>query len=267
MTIREWIREREISGFATFSVDEVRLVFPAYSGQVIKNELFRLSSQGIIYSPYKGFYVIIPPHYAAKKMVPPIYYIDQLMTYLHKPYYISLLSAAEILGSAHQRPQRFSVMTIFPKSTVSSAKNKSLVWGYRKDIPADFLLSKNSETGVIRYSNAELTALDLTQYEQHIGGLSRTATVIEELAEQLDFQGASKKLFGYASIAAIQRLGYILETVLERKETADVLYEELRAYSKRFRYVPLSAHKPAIDSEKDIRWKVMINSTIEPDEI
>ena len=104
-TIREWIRYREISGFPTFSVEEIRLTFPNYSEQVIKNELFRLSSQGILYPAYKGFYVIIPPQYAAKRIVPPTYYIDQLMAYLNKPYYISLLNAAEILGAAHQRPQ------------------------------------------------------------------------------------------------------------------------------------------------------------------
>ena len=163
MTIREWIRDREISGFPTFSVEEIRLALPHYSEQVIKNDLFRISSQGIIYPVYKGFYVIIPPHYAAKRMVPPIYYIDQLMSYLNKPYYISLLNAAEIHGAAHQRPQKFSVMSVFPKSSVSQSKNNTLVWVYRKEIPTDFLLSKNSETGVIYYSNAELTALDIVQ--------------------------------------------------------------------------------------------------------
>ena len=67
MTIREWIRDREISGFPTFSVEEIRLALPHYSEQVIKNDLFRISSQGIIYPVYKGFYVIIPPHYASGK--------------------------------------------------------------------------------------------------------------------------------------------------------------------------------------------------------
>lgn len=267
MTIREWIRDREINGFPTLSVDDVRLTFPDYSEQVIKNELFRLSSQGILYSAYKGFYVIIPPQYAAKRMVPPIYYIDQLMAYLNKPYYISLLNAAEILGAAHQRPQKFSVMTVFPKSSVSSSKNNSLIWGYRKDIPSDFLLSKNSETGVIYYSNAELTAVDIIQYEQYIGGLSRASTVLEELAEKIDFHGASKNLFDYTSIATVQRLGYILEVILEQEEIADVLYAELRSYVKRFRYVPLSTYKPDDNVKKNTRWKVNINSIIETDEI
>ena len=240
MTIREWIRDREISGFPTFSVDDVRSAFTNYSEQSIKNDLFRLSSQGILYPVYRGFYVIMPPHYAAKRMIPPIYYIDQLMAHLNKPYYISLLSAAEILGAAHQRPQKFSVMTVFPKSTVSSAKNNSLVWEYRKEIPSDFLLSRNSETGTILYSNSELTAIDIVQYEQYIGGLSR---------------------------ATIQRLGYMLEDVLGQTEIADVLYTELRSYAKRFRYVPLNTRKTVENAEKNSRWKVYINLIIETDEI
>ena len=223
--------------------------------------------QGILYPVYKGFYVIIPPQYAAKRIVPPTYYIDQLMAYLNKPYYISLLNAAEILGAAHQRPQRFSVTTIFPKSSVSSSKNNTLVWTYRKEIPSDLLLSKNSETGVIYYSNVELTSIDIVQYEQYIGGLSRAATILEELADKMDFRDASKKLFCYTSVATIQRLGYILEEILEQKTVADMLYTELLSYTRRFRYVPLSTHRAEKAAEKNTRWKVNINSIIEPDEL
>lgn len=267
MTVREWIRYREISGFPTFSVEEIKLEFHSYSEQVVRNELFRLSSQGILYPAYRGFYVIIPPQYAAKRIVPPMYYIDQLMSYLNKPYYISLLNAAEILGAAHQRPQRFSVTKILPKSSVSSSKNKSLVWTYRKEVPSDFLLSKNSETGVVYYSNVELTSIDIVQYEQHIGGLSRAATVLEELADQMDFRGASNNLFQHTSIATIQRLGYILEEVLGRNEIAEILYAELLSYANRFRYVPLRTDKSEVCAEKNTRWKVNVNSTIETDEI
>lgn len=266
MTIREWIRHREITGFPTFSVGDVRMSFPDCSEQVLRNELFRLSSKGVVYPAYRGFYVIIPPQYAAKRTVPPAYYIDQLMSYLKKPYYISLVSAAEILGAAHQRPQKFSVMTVLPKSSVSRAEN-NLVWIYRKEIPSDFLLSKNSETGVIRYSNAELTAIDIVQYQRYVGGLSRSATILEELVEQMDFTGLSGKLFPYTSIPAIQRLGYILEEVLGQKKVADILYAELTSYAGRLRYVLLDTDRPENNTEKNTRWKISINSTIEPDEL
>lgn len=267
MTIREWIREREIGGLPTFAFHDIRNYFPDFSEQIIKNELFRLSSQKIIVSVYRGFYVIIPPQYAAKGVVPPLYYIDQLMTFLNKPYYISMLSAAELLGAAHQRPQKFSVMTILPKSSVSASKNNLLTWSYRGKIPADFLLTKNSETGIIRYSNADLTAIDLVQYEQYVGGLSRVATVLEELSEQVNFHAAAKELFGYTSLATIQRLGFILEEVLQEKDIAEVLHEELLTYVKRFRYVPLSTRHTDNGSMKNSRWKININLNIETDDI
>jgi predicted transcriptional regulator of viral defense system len=271
MSIREWIKNREIHGIHTFTSEEVGRIFRALSDVVIRNELSRLGNQGIIASVYRGFYVIIPAQYALKQIVPPMYYIDQLMAHLGKPYYVSLLSAAELLGAAHQRPQKFSVMTVYPKSTVSPTKNNLLAWVYRRDVPQDFLLTKNSETGEVRYSNPELTALDLVQYEQYVGGLSRSATVLAELAERVDFSttgAAFFRLFDYTTVPTIQRLGYIFEHVLDESERADALHRQLLAYGKSLNYVPLSSRHPVGEQiERDKRWKIVINTEIEPDEI
>ena len=160
MTIRDWIKEKEIGGSSHFSVEELQLAFPKMGYELIRNELYRLSSQKVVTSVYKGFYVIIPVQYASKGVIPPLYYVDQLMSYVNKPYYISLLSAAEILGAAHQRPQRFYLTTLRPSTNVSKSKNPILEWIFRTNIPEQFLLQKNSQTGTIRYSNAELTAVD-----------------------------------------------------------------------------------------------------------
>ena len=267
MSIREWIRELEIGGTPTFSFSTVRRFFPNITEQSIKNDLFRLSTQKIIVPVYRGFYVIMPPQYAAKGIIPPIYYIDQLMSYLDKPYYISLLNAAELLGSAHQRPQRFSVTTILPKSSVSPTKNNLLVWNYRNKMPSEFLLTRNSETGTIYYSNAELTAVDLVQYEQHIGGLSRAATILEELSELIDFSKISESLFAYTSLAAIQRLGFILDVVLQEEQRANDLYDLLCKYTRTFKYVFLSTRHSADGQEKNTRRKIKINTNIELDDI
>ena len=157
MTIRNWIKQQESLGKPTFSYRDVKVNFSDMPEQHIMNELYRLSRQKIIQSVYKSFYTVIPIQYSVRGIVPPTYYIDQLMEYLAKPYYISLLSAAEIHGAAHQRPQRFSVTTLRPVVTTSARKNNLIVWNYRKDIPENLLCSKNSETGIIHYSSAELT--------------------------------------------------------------------------------------------------------------
>jgi predicted transcriptional regulator of viral defense system len=265
ISLSEWIRHLEVHGINTFSFEKVRATFQNASEQNLLNSLYRLTVKKRIVSVYKGFYVIIPPQYAAKGIVAPVYYIDQLMEYTGKPYYISLLNAAELFGAAHQRSQRFSVMTVYPTVNVSKTKNNILDWVYRKEIPENFLQIKNSETGTIRFSNPELTAIDLIQYEKHIGGLSRAATVLEELTEQTDFSKVSNELLDYTSVAAIQRLGFVLENVLEEDRQADILYERLRNYGKRLNYIPLSTRTANKDTKKDTRWKIYINTEIETD--
>lgn len=266
MTIREWIKNREVAGSSHFSAEEIQQAFVSTPQQQIKNELYRLSSQGLITSVYRGFYVIIPVQYAAKGIVPPLYYIDQLMNYIEKPYYISLLNAAELLGYAHQRPQQFSVTTIQPYATTSKNKNATLRWIYRKEIPEQFLVTKNSETGTVRYSNAELTAVDIVQYCSHIGGLSRAATVLSELIEITNFEGKIEALLQFTTVATIQRLGYILDEILEDSEQANVIFEQLTSLNKRMIYVPLS-NKRAESGEKNKKWKIDINTEIDVDDV
>lgn len=267
MTLNEWIRNLEVHGRNTFSFDKVREAFPNASIQTLSNSLYRLTTKKRITSVYKSFYVIIPTQYAAKGIVPPSYYIDQLMEYIGKPYYISLLNAAELYGAAHQRSQRFSVMTVYPSANVSKAKNNILDWVYRKEIPENFLQTRNSETGTLRFSSPELTAIDLLQYEKHIGGLSRAATVLAELAEETDFSKVSNELLAYTSLSAVQRLGFILENILEENEQADILHKQLCNYGKRLNYVPLSTRSTNKNVEKDTRWKIYINTEIEIDDL
>ncbi|MFR1241407.1 MAG: type IV toxin-antitoxin system AbiEi family antitoxin domain-containing protein [Butyricimonas faecihominis] len=267
MTIRNWIKQQESLGKPTFSYRDVKVNFSDMPEQHIMNELYRLSRQKIIQSVYKSFYTVIPIQYSVRGIVPPTYYIDQLMEYLAKPYYISLLSAAEIHGAAHQRPQRFSVTTLRPVVTTSARKNNLIVWNYRKDIPENLLCSKNSETGIIHYSSAELTAVDLVQFEHQIGGLSVAATVLSELVETIDFSKNSNTLFQTASLTSIQRLGYILDYILEETKQAEMLYQQLCLLNKKPGYTPLAHCLPIRGDKRNNKWKIIINQTIEIDDI
>ncbi len=267
MTIRSWIKQREIAGRPTFSIADVKEEFPNTSVRVITSELYRLSKQSIIVSVYKCFYTVMPVQYSARGVVPPLYYIDQLMSYLGKPYYISLLSAAELHGAAHQRPQKFSVTTILPKTTTSSQYNNQLMWNYRREIPENLLMQKNSETGRVKFSSPELTAVDLVQYNQLSGGLSMAATVLEELLEYTDFNKQFETLLSVTNIPTLQRLGYIAEVILEETEQANTLFNLLKSNNKRMKKVPLDSDHSTDGCQIDNRWNVIINQTIEPDDI
>ena len=267
MTLQKWIKDRAIHGFPTFSIEDVRETGMYSSEQILQNELYRLCSNKTIASVYRGCYVIIPVQYVLRGSVPATYYIDQLMAYLSKPYYVCMLSAAELLGAAHQRPQQFSVMTTFPKRRVISTRNVIIDWFYREELPEDALITKNTETGTIRISNPLLTAADLVQYQQHVGGLSRVATRLEELAEQIDIKSQFASLASFVKKVTWQRLGYILEHVVEENELADELYDQIRNLPGSLMYMPLSTSAENNTSERNCRWKININVQIEQDDL
>ena len=267
MTLQKWIKDRAIHGFPTFSIEDVRETGMYSSEQILQNELYRLCSNKTIASVYRGFYVIIPVQYVLRGSVPATYYIDQLMAYLSKPYYVCMLSAAELLGAAHQRPQQFSVMTTFPKRRVVSTRNVIIDWFYREGLPEDALITKNTETGTIRISNPLLTAADLVQYQQHVGGLSLVATILEELSEQINIKSQFASLASFVKKVAWQRLGYILEHVVEENELADELYDQIRNLPGSLMYMPLSTSAEDNTSERNSRWKININVQIEKDDL
>ena len=267
MTLQKWIKDRAIHGFPTFSIEDVRETGMYSSEQILQNELYRLCSNKTIASVYRGFYVIIPVQYVLRGSVPATYYIDQLMAYLSKPYYVCMLSAAELLGAAHQRPQQFSVMTTFPKRRVVSTRNVIIDWFYREGLPEDALITKNTETGTIRISNPLLTAADLVQYQQHVGGLSLVATILEELSEQINIKSQFASLASFVKKVTWQRLGYILEHVVEENELADELYDQIRNLPGSLMYMPLSTSAENNTSERNCRWKININVQIEQDDL
>ena len=266
MTVREWVKEGQLRGRITFSFGDLLQSFTDVSHQVILNDLLRLKKQGVIYSPYKSFYVILPPQYALRRCVPPFYFINNLMRHLSKDYYFSTLSAAMIWGAAHQSPQQDFVTTTYPKLNTAASSKAGIHWLYRNEIPRHLVCEKQGETGTIRYSNAELTAVELVQYEQHLGGLSNVATILTELLESTDFAHASEGAFRVCKDSSVQRLGYIVENVLGDELQGEVIYHEWVRCCPAPHYQKLSLHSKDPISKRDERWKIDINTTIEADE-
>lgn len=73
--------------------------------------LARLIKNKLAFSPARGLYIPIPPEYRSWGVVPAASFVDALMHHLDRAYYVGYLSAAEIHGAAHQRPQVFQVVT------------------------------------------------------------------------------------------------------------------------------------------------------------
>lgn len=69
------------------------------------------------------------------------------------------------------------------------------------------------------------------------------ATILEELSEHIDVNKQFAALASCVKKAVWQRLGYLLECVVEEKELADVLYEQVRTLPGTFMYMPLNRLK------------------------
>lgn len=116
--------------------------------------------------------------------------------------------------------------------------------------------------GWLNISCPELTAVDLVAYQEHVGGLTRTATVLEELSLKLD-AGFLK----VASAPVFQRLGYLLDCVLGEEAIADDLHALMKAGGMKMKAVPLILGTSVDDAEVDKKWKVMVNQEIEIDDL
>ncbi len=190
-----WVEELQRQGRITFSLQDVHSQFPTPNTPALRNALTRLTAKGKIVSVWQGLYAIIPVEYSSVGMIPPVLYIDDLMAYLGRPYYISLFSAAVFYGAAHQRPQEFSVITSSGSLRSSQKKDVRINFKTIKEIIPDLIIKKKTKTGYVNISCPELTATDLLRYERESGGLNRAATVLNELADELQFSKVPEFLF------------------------------------------------------------------------
>ena len=260
-----WIGNLQAHGKNSFSLNQVREHFTNLSQEALSLNLNRLSRKNKIASVSKGFYVIISPEYSLQGMIPPILFIDSLMNYLNKPYYIGLLSAAALYGAAHQRPQEFFVINQLPVIRSIHKKGHKINFVGRMVIHYKFLEERKTPAGYVKVSSPELTALDLLQYEKHIGGLNRAATVIDELSESMKADRFSEDFVLSVPVVMLQRLGYILDRILKKVVLSEGLFRIIsKVYPVLIRR-PLKAGRPVKGFRTDPKWKLIINVEIDTD--
>jgi predicted transcriptional regulator of viral defense system len=264
--LSEWVDSLSAKGKIAFTLKEVRHAFPGNSEAAIKLKLNRLFKKGKAISIHQGYYLIIPPQYASRGVLPPALYLDGLMHYLKRSYYLGLLNAASFYGAAHQQPQEFFVFTEFPVLRPTKKKGIKVNYISKRTIPTQLLENRKTEAGYLRISSPELTAADLVQFEKRIGGLNRAVAILNELTETIKAENINVEFLKQIPVTTIQRLGYLLEKVLRNKLLSDHLYEQSKMASSQFFRIPLKASAQKRNFTSDERWKVIINTEIEIDE-
>jgi len=248
-----------IHGKYTFTYEEISKQL-SLSDTAISLQLLYYSKKKRIFQIRKGFYGILTPENSVDGILPLDLFIDSLMKQLNKPYYVSLLSAAALQGAAHQKPMVDFVIsqTPAPRSIVNN--KMKLYFVSKKSWEKSDIVQMKTRAGYINVSSPELTAFDLVIYSSKFG-VNRVATVLKELYEVMK-PVALKRIAEKQETAAIQRLGYILDKIVENEKLSNLLFKILE--NRKVFPIPLSIKKPK-KGEIDKKWKIIINMQVETD--
>ncbi|MDP3235817.1 MAG: type IV toxin-antitoxin system AbiEi family antitoxin [Myxococcales bacterium] len=256
MKASDYITSLTVNGRFHFTLNEA-IAALGVSVAAARAALLRLQQKGHVALPHRGFYVIVPPEFRRLSCLPAEQFVPQLMRHLGEPYYVALLSAAELHGAAHQRPQAFQVMLKANRRPIECGAVR-VQFVARKDAEQTAIIEKNTPRGSLRVASPEATALELVGYADQCGGLDNVASVLDELAEALD----AEKLLAAAQNSPIvwaQRLGYLLDRT-EHRALADALLPLVkeRAHSAR-----LARSSPSTGAARIQRWKLAANVDVE----
>jgi len=213
--------------------------------------------RGYLFSPTTGLYVAIPPEFRSLGAVPAAHFVDSMMRHLGHDYYVCLLSAAEIHGFAHQRPQVFQVMT--------SARLRNRAFGrvqiefitsvHTSDRPTDVV---NTPTGTMRVSTPEVTVLDLISFPNASGALFNVATIIGDMLveDALDVGRLAEVSSNYPA-SIVQRTGWLLDYMAGQVAVELDTEPLLSLAAGRVTSTPLDpGHRRSGDLDR--RWNVIV---------
>ncbi len=258
--LEEFLDEIRSNGRYAFTLEEVKKKFKI-SNKAINQNLYRLKSKNKIIQIRKEFYALLPPEYAKQGMIPSSLFIDDMMNALNKKYYVGLISAAAIHGASHQQSMETFVITERP--ALRNIKNKKLKINFfvKSKWNNENIIPTKTDAGYMNVSSPALTALDLLYYIESLG-MNRTVTILEELVEVIKPNELKKAAKYYPQQAAIQRLGYILETIIKNQKLSEVLYKFIE--NKKGTNIPLMPGKDK-DGKINTKWKIIHNIKIESD--
>lgn len=255
----DWLLAR---GRHWVTTNEAASILGIPEGQV-RQRLNPLQKADKLFSPARGGYVPIPAEYRSWGAVPASHFIDSLMHHLGHEYYVALLSAAELHGAAHQRPQAFQVMTNGRTKDREFGRVR-LKFHHGSAIAERQTQAFNTPTGTMNVSTVETTVLDLINLPNESGGISNVATIIGEMIDDAllsESHRLSTAAAGYPT-SVVARLGWILENVLDDTDVdLDTLAKRATQRSEPSLLLPGEPESGPVDK----RWNIRINGDVEPD--
>jgi predicted transcriptional regulator of viral defense system len=226
-----------------------------------KFKLLRLKEKKEIATPVRGFHLILSPEYRINGCLPASFFVPDLMRYLDLPYYVGLLSGAEIHGAAHQKPQVFQIIAEKNRKSIHCGRVK-IDFIARQDMQKMPTMPIKTETGYLTVSTPEVTALDVANYPLRSGGTGNVVTVLEELAERLNEERLTALMPLVGATPQLQRLGFFLENV-GLTALSEIVATELKTRRTDSIWLISKTNEESLSYNK--KWKVKINDTWESD--
>jgi predicted transcriptional regulator of viral defense system len=196
------------------------------------------------------------------KADPPQAYIDEWMRKVSCDYCVGWLSAADLYGASHQKPQVFQVATSRTMADRQVGRSQ-LEFHARRYLDGATVRVEDSPLGSYRVATPETTVLMCAADPDLAGGIDNCSNVVLEMFEfREDIQ--SDRLLNLANrfpLLAVKRIGWILDRFLSEKNTSE-LAEYVETHSKSLSFLsPVDARR----GEVSTRWQLVINREIEPD--
>jgi hypothetical protein len=258
---KRFVEGRLAVGQVGFKLSELRQA-TGLSPIAALEQLKRLKPQVARVSQRQDFFVIADPSQYAMGGPPAAWWLDTYFQGLNQPYYLGLLSAAETYGSAHQAVQVIQVMTDRPMRELNLGRIRVRFYVKARvaETPVRYLSGAHSPLAV---STPEATSLDLLRYAHNIGGINRAAQAIQGMLPAFTKAALRQALENGAELAAIQRLGYILEK-LERPAFCSLIESHL---PKKLNLTLLEKRRTSSPADDPFpisrRWFVGVNSEFE----
>ena len=269
-SLQQFVDDRLVHGRAHFSREEA-LAALDLKPDALAAAITRLIKKRRLANPRHGFYLILRPEDQVAGAPDPVRWIDPLMKHQRLDYRISLLRAAAFHGSSHQAAMVFQV--VVPKQLREFEIGRHRLQFLYQSPKAfaqvnqpDQLDQMKSEAGFAKVAGVELTLLDCARYFHKATGINGVAQIAKDIGAKADPRTLAKLAVAYEN-SSVRRLGYLLELAGHRRQ-ANALEPFVR---KAKTALPLDpAVKPLIESladvhEKNAKWKLVINETVEID--
>ncbi len=223
---------------------------------VLNLALWRLARKRRVVLVRRCFYVIVPLEYAATGVLPPEWFIADLMRHVKQPYYVGVLTAAALHGAGHQQPQEFHV--VGPKAQRAVRMGGLRIRFFKKTaMRRSAVVEWKTPTGTMHVSDPAVTALDLMRYADEVGGIGAVYPMLCDLRGKMTAPMLAAAARWEPRLAYVQRLGCMLDRI-EGERLTDTM--QAWVCKQNPCVVALDPSVPRKGHPHAPRWRVVVNA-------